>query len=316
MEADMAKYPILSLDGGGVRGVLTARLLERVEQERPSFLPQVKLFAGTSTGAILAVGLANGLTPTKLVSMYRTHAKDIFHSTPPHQFLTLGSLIGAKYTTQERFNVFQEYFPDVTLGQLQSKVLIVTFQLDSLNPIAPDPSPPRRWQGKFFHNYEGSPYLDQKALDVIMRSSAPPVYFPVYQGFIDGGVIANNPSMCALAQAVNPETGGQNIQDVVLLSLGTGTRPEYLQQTDSNWGVGEWGFKLLDLIFDSGTGLADFHCQQLLGACYSRLNINFGEDQNIGLDAADMTEELISLADACDLGPTLQFIDQQWPLAQ
>ena len=307
----MPKYLILSFDGGGIRGVLTARLLERLEAERPNFLSLVKLFAGTSTGSILAVGLAKGLSPSELVGLYRDHGKDIFHTSTTHQVVTLGNLVGAKYTTQERHDGLKPYFDGMTLGQLPRNVLVITFQLDSQNGIAPDPNAPRRWQGKFFHNYPGGPFADQKALDVILRSSAAPAFFPIYQGFIDGGVVANNPSMCALAQAINPQTGGQDIHDVVLLSLGTGTRPEFLTQTDSNWGIGEWGFKLLDLLLDSGTGLADFHCQQLIGDCYHRLTIN--TEQNIGLDAVGKIDEMIELADACDLGPTLKFIDGQWP---
>ena len=307
----MPKYPILSFDGGGIRGVLTARLLERIVAKRPDFLSQVKLFAGTSTGSILAMGLAKGLSPSELVSLYKERGKDIFHQSLPHQFISLGSLIGAKYTTQERHDGLKPYFDGITLGQLPRTVLVVTFQLDSQNPIAPAPNPPRRWQGKIFHNYPGGPFGDQKALDVILRSSAAPAFFPIYQGFIDGGVVANNPSMCALAQAINPETGGQNIHDVVLLSLGTGTRPEFLTHTDSSWGIGEWGFSLIDLLLDSGTGLADFHCQQLLGDCYRRLTVN--TEQNIGLDAVDKINELIELADSQELGPILKFIDEQWP---
>ena len=310
----MPKYPILSFDGGGIRGVLTARLLERIVAKRPDFLSQVKLFAGTSTGSILAMGLAKGLSPSELVSLYKERGKDIFHQSVPHQFLTLGSLIGAKYTTQERLDGLRPYFDGTTLSQLPRTVLVVAFQLDSQNPIAPAPNPPRRWQGKFFHNYPNSQFLDQKALDLVMRSSAAPTFFPTYQGFIDGGVIANNPSMCALAQAINPPTGGQDIHDVVLLSLGTGARAEFLTQTDSNWGITEWGFKLVDLLLDSGTGLADFHCQQLLGDCYHRLTVDFAEGQNIGLDAVDKIEELIGMADACDLGATLQFLDTEWPM--
>lgn len=307
----MPKYPILSFDGGGIRGVLTARLLERIVAKRSDFLSQVKLFAGTSTGSILAMGLAKGLSPSELVSLYKERGKDIFHQSVPHQFLTLGSLIGAKYTTQERLDGLRPYFDGTTLSQLPRTVLVVAFQLDSQNPIAPAPNPPRRWQGKIFHNYPGGPFGDQKALDVILRSSAAPAFFPIYQGFIDGGVVANNPSMCALAQAINPETGGQNIHDVVLLSLGTGTRPEFLTHTDSSWGIGEWGFSLIDLLLDSGTGLADFHCQQLLGDCYRRLTVN--TEQNIGLDAVDKINELIELADSQELGPILKFIDEQWP---
>ena len=73
----------------------------------------------------------------------------------------------------------------------------------------------------------------------------------------------------------------QDIHGVVLLSLETGTWPEFLTQTVSNWGVTEWGFKLVDLLFDSGISLADFHRQLLLGDCYSHLNVGFADSRTL-----------------------------------
>ena len=70
-------YLILSLDGGGIRGVLTARLLERLAERSP-FLADVELIAGTSTGGILALGLAAGLEPEELVALYVKKGEDIF----------------------------------------------------------------------------------------------------------------------------------------------------------------------------------------------------------------------------------------------
>ena len=86
----MGKYRILSLDGGGIRGVLTARLLERLAAAHPEFLPSVDLFAGTSTGALLAVALAKGRTPAELVQLYRKNGPRIFGHNLLHEF---GSLV-------------------------------------------------------------------------------------------------------------------------------------------------------------------------------------------------------------------------------
>ena len=104
----------------------------------------------------------------------------------------------------------------------------------------------------------------------------------------------------------------QELGDVVLLLLGGGNASRIPDADGLRLGVSEWEFTSpIDLLFDSGTGLADFHCQQLLGDCYRRLTVN--TEQNIGLNAVDKTNELIELADAFDLEPTLQFIDGQWP---
>ena len=71
-------YRILSLDGGGLRGVVTAKLLERLETAHPGFLSQVDLFAGTSTGGVLALGLARGLSPTDMGKLYTEAAEKVF----------------------------------------------------------------------------------------------------------------------------------------------------------------------------------------------------------------------------------------------
>jgi patatin-like phospholipase/acyl hydrolase len=304
-------YRILSMDGGGIRGILTARLLSRIETEIPGFSSSADLYAGTSTGSILAIGLAKKLTPKELVNLYVENGPLIFADDILHRIGDLGGLTGAKYTTENRFDGIHPTIGDITLSELLPKnVLVTTFQLDSKSPIAPAPGP-RRWKAKFFHNFPGDDGDGgERAIDVIMRSSAAPVYFPIYQGFIDGGVVANNPSMCALAQALHPKTGKQDIREVLLLSLGTGTKPQFIGAMDGDWGLKQWGFNLLDLMFDSGSGLADYQCQQLLDGCYQRLDVDL--PNNIGLDDVNSIEKLTHLADACDLAPILAWIKDQW----
>jgi patatin-like phospholipase/acyl hydrolase len=317
----MAKYRILSMDGGGVRGVLTARFLEKIADRHPDFVPKADLIAGTSAGSINAVGLAVGLTPARLVELYHTQSSVIFHDTVWHDIGDLWGLAGAKYTTDGRYNAIHPYFGDAKLGEIQKKLLVAAFELDSENQISPSKKPQRSWKAKFFHNFprdnDGSPNpdLDQKATDVVMRSSAAPTYFPIHQGFVDGGVIANNPSICALAQALNVNTGQQpDTQSIALLSVGTGSKPKYLKSRDGNWGLTQWGFNLVDMLLDTGSDLADYQCRQLLADCYRRLDAMLQE--NIGLDATDQIEPLIAIADEMadsgQLQPYYDWIEQYW----
>src|SRR5262249_7332658 len=76
------KYLILSFDGGGIRGYLTGLIVERLNKEVP-FIDRVSLFAGTSTGSILAIGLAHGKTPESVVKLYRDTGEKIFDRTRP-----------------------------------------------------------------------------------------------------------------------------------------------------------------------------------------------------------------------------------------
>ena len=308
----MAKYRIMSLDGGGIRGVLSARLLERLEAKVPGFLAKTELFAGTSTGSILACGFALGLNPTQMVELYRQRGVHIFQSDLLHELGSLWGVTGAKYTTSHRLEGIQTTFGDLKLSDLKKKVLIATFQLDSANPRVPsDATDNRNWKAKFFHNYPGKDTDGpQSVTDVIMHSSAAPIYFPVHEGFIDGGVIANNPSMCALAQALNPEHGNQELKDLTLFSVGTGSKQDYLTTEDGNWGLMEWGTRLINIVLGGSVGLADYQCKQFL--CDRYLRVNPKTQDNIGLDDVRRIDDLIQLADGVDLTTTIDWIKSQW----
>lgn len=266
----MSNYRILSLDGGGIRGLLTTVLLARLEEAQPGFLAQIDLFAGTSTGGILALGLASGMTPAECQTLYEVHGQAIFSNPIAREVADLGNIVGAKYANASLKQALVDQFHDKTLADLPRKVLISSF---ALNSTPNDLGALRAWKPKFFHNYPG-PDSDAKerVLEVALRTSAAPTYFPMFQEFVDGGVIANNPSMCALAQALHASTGGQKLDDIRLLSLGTGLRPKFLAVKDANWGLVEWAPHLVDLLLEGSNGLGDYQCRQTLGDNYCRLN--------------------------------------------
>jgi patatin-like phospholipase/acyl hydrolase len=136
-------------------------------------------------------------------------------------------------------------------------------------------------------------------VDVALRTSAAPAYFPIYQGYIDGGVVVNNPSMCALAQAINPETGGQSLRKVTLLSIGTGANSRFLPEQDADWGLAQWAPHLISLMIEGGVGLADYQCRQILGARYLRINPVLPTP--MGMDQVKQIPALQSLAESEDL---------------
>jgi patatin-like phospholipase/acyl hydrolase len=301
-------YKIISLDGGGIRGVFSARILERLEDLMPGLIKNADLIAGTSTGAILAVGLAAGIPPRQAVDLYRINGKAIFQKNLFADVEDLWGIAGARYTTFARLHALMPFFGNVRLAQLPKKVLVPTFDLKS---EAGKDDYSQRWKAKFFHNFPGpSSDGDERAIDVIMRSSAAPTFFPIHQGYIDGSVVANNPSMCALAQAINPLCGGQRLDNVVLLSIGTGTKPQNISSMDGNWGLEQWGFKIIDLLFDAGLELADYQCQQLLGYRYYRIDIVLPE--NIGIDEVGKTNRLIELADQLALQSAVGWLQENW----
>jgi patatin-like phospholipase/acyl hydrolase len=265
-------YRILSIDGGGIRGLLSAILLQRLEEKHPGFMDQIDLFAGTSTGGLLALGLAAGFTLAKARELYEDKGTFVFADSFWDDLTDLGTAIGAQYAVDNLKQVLTEQFGKRTLADLPKKVLISAFQMDNK---ATAPGTLRTWKPKFFHNYPGDDSDGAElVVDVGVRTSAAPVYFPIYQGYVDGGVVAGNPSMCALAQALHPPTGGQALEDIVLLSLGTGHNPRYVSVTHGDWGWAQWinDLNILGVMMDGGSGLADYQCRQVLGRRYHRLN--------------------------------------------
>jgi uncharacterized protein len=300
----MPFYHILSLDGGGIRGLLTAILLERLEAARPGLLAQVDLFAGASTGGILALGLAAGRTPTQARALYEKRGRQVFADSRWDNFRDLGHAVRAQYSNGELYRVLKAEFGEMTLGDLPHHVLVAAFDLENDPNLAPQM---RTWKPKFFHNFAGRDSdAHEKVVDVAMRTSAAPSYFPIYQGYIDGGVVAGNPSMAALAQALEPATGGQKLADITLLSLGTGQNTRSLPAQNNDWGWAQWAPHIINIVLDGTSGIADYECRQLLGGRYHRLNPYLSE--RIDLDAVAKIPRLRDIADRVMLESTLDWL--------
>ncbi len=292
----MAPYYILSMDGGGIRGIMTAIFLQRLEMVQPGFLSHIDLFAGTSTGGLLALGLAAGLSPEVLRKLYQDSGVKVFADTILDDVRDLGKLVGADYSLGPIKQALTEQFASRRLDSLNRKVLISSFDLDNEDTDTNK----RTWKAKFFHNFPGSDSDgDQTIVDVALRTANAPTYFPIYQGFVDGGVVANNPAVCALAQALNAETGNQRIQDIILLSVGTGYNPRYVSSKDGDWGLVQWAPHLIHLVMEGGSNLAHYQCCQLLSKQYHRINIQL--PGSIGMDRIDQIPLLEELALQADL---------------
>jgi len=289
-------YRILAFDGGGIRGLFSAKLLGRLEEGRPGFLSKIDLFAGTSTGGLIALLLASGRTPTQIIDRYLSIGPKIFStwgwipSGLPVWFAMSFGLLLAKYGNRNlRDYLVEEFGEKTTLGDLDKEVLITSFDLDygedARGKLRPGYHGNRTWKPKFFHNFpiDGSDQ-DELVVDVAMRTIAAPVYFPAYQGFIDGGITANNPSLAALMQAVYASaTPSPAMEDIALLSIGTGNFDQYIPGKRLDWGIAQWSTKLLEISLDSISSMTDWQCRKLLNEGYHRLNPDLGK--KINLDA-------------------------------
>jgi hypothetical protein len=189
-------------------------------------------------------------------------------------------------------------------------VLISAFDLDNEEK---DPSK-RTWKPKFFHNFEGADSDGEiEAYKAALYTSAAPTYFPSVDGFVDGGVVANNPSLAALVQTQDsraPETRKPKMSQISLLSIGTGTVNYFIKGKRLDWGYAQWAKPLISLMLDGVSGVADFQCRQLLGKRYHRVSPVL--ENTIDLDNYRMVQELVDVGSQVDLSKTEHWLKSFW----
>jgi Dyp-type peroxidase family len=213
----------------------------------------------------------------------------------------LGFYLWPKYGAGPRIQGLKQILGDTTrLRDLQHNVLITAFDLDNEYIDMNGKRDRRTWKPKLFHNFAGDKSDgDMLAWKVALYSTAAPGYFPTADGFIDGGVYANNPSMCALAQvfdlryAPDPKP---DLKDVLLLSVGAGQNLDFITGPTHEWGILRWAPEYVSMTTDGTVGIADYQCGRLLQKNYYRLAPEISKDRHIDLDAVDSIGLIADLA--------------------
>jgi patatin-like phospholipase/acyl hydrolase len=249
---------VLSIDGGGIRGIVPALVL--AEFERRTGRPAADLFdliAGTSTGGILACALAkpDALSARELVALYEEEGPKIFDRAVWQRIHSVGGLVDEKYDDDALEDALGRYLGDARLAETVTDVLIPSYDTERRRP-------------EFFKSTRAreDPGRDSPLRAVARATSSAPTYFePALLGdwsLIDGGVFAVNPGMCAVAEVLRYQPDAE----VVLVSLGTGqlTRP-FPYGDVRDWGLIEWARPLIDVVFDGASDVVDYQLTQLLG---------------------------------------------------
>ncbi len=296
-----AKYLVLACDGGGMRGYLSSLILQALGWDLDIFganNSNVDLYAGTSTGGLIALALAYGKSVDDVVSLYQNSGAQIFTPLTGQAICVLSLSQALKSATasmtglwQALFNntgatsvrsVVENFIPDnPSLGSLPNKVLVTTFQL------AAQVESGTSWNPLVIDNFSDASGGSTQLYDAALSTSAAPVYFPPYShpkfGWCsDGGLFANNPAPQAVARLI--ETGVP-ISNISLLSVGTGFTNASLtvsRITRLCYGLKKWAWieksgptppmAILNALMDGVSATNDYLCSQLLGSRYLRIN--------------------------------------------
>lgn len=276
----MKTVRILSIDGGGIRGLMPAILLSALENRTGN--PVHKMFdlaSGTSTGSMLAGALFKNrpLTAAQVRDYYIRDGDYIFTRSPLRQIAS--ALTGPKYDEQPMENVLLASLGDSWLSDCIKPLLIPAYELTQRQAFFF-----KSWkaQGHDIPNYHHQIIYDYLLRDVVRAATAAPSYFRPARirsraghdsVFIDGAVFANNPALCALASArrLNPDA-----ERFILVSLGTGQQAKSIGYTESSaWGLLNWARPLLDCMMDGASDAVAYQVEEAFGAEVEQYRFDF-----------------------------------------
>jgi patatin-like phospholipase/acyl hydrolase len=291
-------FKILSLDGGGIRGVLSAKLLETVEtalkeQKGKALHEYFDLISGTSTGSILAAGIACKMNAKRLIDIYKNEGKNIFLKSIRQQrkWRWLSRFLGStvlypheRGETEGLANILKkELGKDLKIGDIKHpQLLILAYDVLSRNTTWFANDDPKEW------------YYETELWKICTASASAPTFFPPYRlpyysdkflPHIDGGVSANNPALAAISHALSITTREDTkpkIDKIAVLSIGTGqtTRP-YTYDELKNWGLLKWVENIPAIFLDPSAENSGYISKRIfLGIGrqnYLRLNFELNE---------------------------------------
>jgi uncharacterized protein len=275
---------MLALDGGGMRGIFTAAYLAGLEGAlRHPLIDIVDLVVGTSTGGIIALGLASGRSAEEMLRFYTAHGPEIFrHPRPLRQRLRNKP----KYDRAPLDDILEQTFGDIVMNDLQKHVCITSHELvaGTTRVFKDDHAPGLHWGG------------DQLVWKVAAATAAAPTFFAPMQindqdSHVDGGIWANNPAMVGITEAVRYY--GRDLNDIRLLSVGTTSAVFRVKShaEATKLGLIGWARKMTDLLQGTVSMAADRQAQLLLpDRHYLRVDDELAE--RIPLDDVDACRPL------------------------
>lgn len=293
---------ILSIDGGGTRGLFPATILQQLENDTGKKVTELfDVIIGSATGGIIATAIAAGLPMGSIQNIYLEEAKDLLPKSFRRQFLLLNplTLFRAKYTNKGLYKALEKHIGSAkTLGdvynQFGEKPVFLIPALN-LNPYLTATDIPGFKPVVFTSVSKKDSH--EKLIDIAMRTSAAAVNLPIYQQYGEGGNYANDPCVFGLSFALNQKPDTNNISllnnnklgigaspsEIKLLSLGCGsTGASYVKDAhlrNPDWGLYKWQRYLISLVIDTNMVGNQYITEEILPVeNYMRINAYYKDE--------------------------------------
>lgn len=284
---------ILSIDGGGIRALIPALILDYIEKQTGRYTADLfDLVAGTSSGGIVALGAVYPGTPAQprytaeqLGALFIEHGTTIFQG----RLGMLRQVIDEKHPHEPLEGVLQTYFGDVTLAEALKPAIIPAYDVERACP-------------RFFKTRHTERDGKIPMWQVARATTAAPTFFESFrldvdgrtEALIDGGMIANNPAMCAFTEVshhMNDYALHERFNErVLLVSLGTGRLSQYYTHNQiKDWGALEWARPAIEITITGGVETVHYQMQEILRSDDHRLYYRFQcdvPDANRAMDDA------------------------------
>ena len=278
---------VLSIDGGGIRGLIPALVLCEIESRTGRRVAELFDFiAGTSTGGILACALSlpgeDGrprYTARELVGLYESEGPKIFSRGLLKRLFSVEGLTDERFEDDELNAALARYLGDARLRDALVPIMVTAYDIHDRFAF-------------FFRSSRAAtdPTYDFSMVEVARATSAAPTYFEPFEvtdaagartyPLVDGGVFATNPAACAFA-----DLGGAID---VLASLGTGSHTRSYEFHQARWwGQLQWARPALDMIFDGQAETTEFVMSRMLGEAYVRLQCELDDASDDMDDASE-----------------------------
>lgn len=299
----MSKFRILSIDGGGIRGIVPAVILMELEKQIENLSKNKCIFlsdyfdliAGNSTGGIIACGLLSkkhAFRAKDLLDLYMKQGKHIFQKSWAYRFRSKFGLGNAQFNKTNIEGILKETFGDATLKDFGTSALIPAYSLEDAKPY-------------FFTNHgEITDTNNFYIRDVARATSAAPTYFEpalvtnlegFSRSFVDGGMFANNPTLCAYSE-VNKIKPNISAKDMSILSIGTGgVRYPYKYEDVKDWGLIGWVSPVINILMAANQDVVHYQMNKIFdnklikksGGLYTRIDDTIEEESKAMEDVSD-----------------------------